>query len=117
MPDMFIDEDGIFNIRYGTQLLTVNHMVHSLAEHRRLNSKGKMPIMVVTEAATNVDGEMIKVGKTDWFANVTVALAIVTRSKLANILRNVFMSLQSNPYPTKLFSDEAKARDWLLSTK
>lgn len=44
---------------------------------------------------------------------ITKAIAMISRSALGKMLANLFLGLKPPPYPTKLFSDEASAREWL----
>ncbi len=41
------------------------------------------------------------------------ALAILSYSPFGNFIANLFLTLKNPPYPTKIFSDENKAREWL----
>jgi hypothetical protein len=41
------------------------------------------------------------------------ALALVSKSALGKMVANLFFNLKPPPYPTKMFSDENEAREWL----
>lgn len=114
MPEIFLDDDGIVNVLFGTLMMTAAHVVHSVAVHRKLVPGKKLPVMLVGEAALDVQGEVSKVGSSEWVTDATSALAIVTQSKIARVLGNVFIGLQKNSYPTKLFDNEEDARIWLM---
>lgn len=113
MPKIFIDEDRIVNILFGTLLITTAHIVHGIEDHRKLAPNFKSPVMIIGEATDNLKNEMIKIGARPETIEITSALALVTQSKIAKIMGNIFISLANNPYPTKLFDHEEDARAWL----
>lgn len=44
---------------------------------------------------------------------ILTACAMVSSSALGKMLANLFFNLKSQPYPVKMFNDEAEARIWL----
>lgn len=115
MPKVFIDDDGIVNIQFGSILITANHIVHCVESHRKLAPNKKSPVMIMGEAAMNLRNDISTVGARPETIELTSALALVTISKVAKVMGNLFISLQSNPYPTKLFDNVDDARTWLKS--
>lgn len=116
MAEVF-DDDGIIIVDFGTSIITAAHIVYAVKKHRIINSKYKMPVIVIGEIASDIQGEITEIGKTEWVSGVTSALAIITKIKITEILANIFMKFQKNPYPTKLFSNEKDAKIWLESYK
>ena len=41
------------------------------------------------------------------------AIALVSKSALGKMIANLFFNFKPQPYPTKMFSDEAAAKEWL----
>ncbi len=41
------------------------------------------------------------------------ALALITNSELSRMIANVFFALKKPPYPTRLFTNEKEAKEWL----
>ncbi len=115
MPEIFIDDDGIVNVLFGTIMMTSEHVIYSADVVRKLSPGQKMPILNICEAALNVEKSLSKVGQLDWVSETVSALAIVTDTKIGRVLGNIFMRFQKNPYPTKLFNSEAAARKWLMN--
>lgn len=113
MPKIFIDDDGIVNVIFGTILITANHVVHGVEVHRKLAPNKKSPVLIIGEAAKNLKNDISKVGSRPETVEVTSALALVTKGKISKVMGNFFISLQSNPYPTKLFDNVDDARAWL----
>ena len=46
-------------------------------------------------------------------AKVMKALALVSNSALGKMVANLFFNLKPPPYPTKMFTNEHEAREWL----
>lgn len=113
MPDISIDNDGIITIDFGSILITPSHVVHGVEVHRKLAPNKKSPVLIIGEAALNLSGEISKVGAREETVGITSAVALVTQSKISKVMGNIFMTLQNNPYPTKLFDNEEDARAWL----
>jgi hypothetical protein len=42
-----------------------------------------------------------------------IALALITTSPLSRMVANLYLTLKKPPYPSRLFTDEQKAREWL----
>lgn len=114
LPKVFLDNDGIVNVIYDHIVITSGHIVHSVAEHRKHWPTQKKPVLISGKAAQTDLTEIISVGASSWVSEVTSAMALVTQSKLGNVLGNLFLGLNKNPYPTKLFKDEKSARKWLV---
>lgn len=49
------------------------------------------------------------------FPKFVKAIAMISNSALGRMLANLFFSLKEQPYPTKMFNNEAEAREWLKS--
>lgn len=113
MPKIFIDDDEIVNIEFGTILITANHIVHGIEVHRELAPNKKSPVMIMGEAAVDLKNDISAIGSRPETVEITSALALVTKSKIAKVMGNIFINLQSNPYPTKLFDNTDDARAWL----
>lgn len=113
MPDISLDNDGIIKIDFGSILITPSHIVHGVEIHRKLAPNKKSPVLILGEAALNLSGDLSKVGAREETVIITSALALVTKSKISKVMGNMFINLQNNPYPTKLFDNEKDARAWL----
>lgn len=47
------------------------------------------------------------------FPKFVKAIAMVSRSPLGKMLANLFFTIKTQPYPTKMFNNENEAREWL----
>ena len=46
-------------------------------------------------------------------AEIIKALALISHSPLGKMVANLFFNLKPPPYPTRMFTDELEAREWL----
>ncbi len=44
---------------------------------------------------------------------IVKAVAVISRSAVGKMTANLFFSINKQPYPVKLFTDESKAKEWL----
>ncbi|MDG1708616.1 MAG: hypothetical protein P8H03_07625 [Emcibacteraceae bacterium] len=115
MPKVYLDDDGIINVIFGTIIVTPAHIVHGATIQSHAFRDQKMPVLIVGEIAHDIKGEIAAIGSTKCVVDVTARLAIVTEEKISKVMGEVFMKSQKNPYPTQLFSSRAEAIDWLNS--
>ena len=113
LPEMFIDDDGVLNVLFGTILITANHIYHCVGKQRKMAPDQKLLVMIVGEAGTKIDSEIKKVSSSKWVADVSLAVALVTEKKVGWVMGTTFMALNNNPYPTKLFNNTEDAKAWL----
>ena len=116
MPKVFIDNDGVVNVIFGTIIITPAHIIHGAAIQKQTFPDQKLPVMIVGEIAKNIKGEIAQIGSSESVASVTERLAIVTERKITQVLGKLFIEAQENPYETKLFSTQKEAKMWLTST-
>jgi hypothetical protein len=43
------------------------------------------------------------------------ALALITKSSLSKMIADIFMMVKRPPYPTRMFTNETEAREWIRS--
>lgn len=44
---------------------------------------------------------------------IAKAVAVISRSAVGRMAANLFFSIKKQPYPVKMFNDEAEAKEWL----
>jgi predicted metal-dependent phosphoesterase TrpH len=47
------------------------------------------------------------------FPKIAKAMAIISDSAFGTMMANMFFKIKKQPFPVKMFKDEAEARDWL----
>jgi hypothetical protein len=117
MPERFIDDDDVVIIDFGNTIITSAHLVYACAERRKAQPNKKMPIILIGEFATDIFGDIANIGSNPWVAEVTSSLAIVATADIGKVIGKIYMKLQNNPYPTQLFDDKVKAKEWIMKQR
>ncbi len=114
-PKVTLDQDGIIWINFENLLITFELAQEGLRLHRVLAPLKKSKVLLIGEAAAKIDTDMVKFGASEGVVALTSAVAMVPHKKIGRILVNLFLTLQTNPYPTRAFDSVDDAREWLLS--
>ena len=114
-PTVTLDKDGIVLVDFRSLLVTLDLLHDGLRQQQDLAPMKKSKVLLVGEAASKVDTDMVNFGASPETVELTSAVAIVPLSKIGRVLANLFMPLQRNPYPTRAFDTVEDARAWLLS--
>ncbi|MBT3371169.1 MAG: hypothetical protein HOA08_18585 [Rhodospirillaceae bacterium] len=114
-PRTILDQDGIVIVDYGTMMITLELLKEALDQHRELAPMKKSKVLAIGEAGAKIDTELAKFGATDEVIALTSAVAIVPRTKVGWAMGKLFLTLQKNPYPTRIFNSVDAARGWLLA--
>ena len=110
---MWFDEDGIFCTVTKKKAPLTKEALIAQFDFIRKRSNGKKicwlgdvtHVSFPTTEARDYAGE-----ETPKFIK---ALALITNSEISKMVANVFLVLKRPPYPTKLFTNEKDARNWL----
>src|SRR4051812_43875099 len=73
----------------------------------------KYPVLVIMKSLKNIDKEARDFLASEKGCEGLLAGAIFVNSILENTIANLFLSLTNPLVPTKIFTDEKKAREWL----
>ena len=107
----------------GIAQVTILHGAHvteaasiELNEAIRELSGGQVPLPIMVDITpphqTDVDAR--RYGTTPAALEITRRLALLTNSPVTRMMGNAFLLAKRPPYPTRLFSDEQSAIEWLL---
>jgi hypothetical protein len=113
---MWFDENGIlFSVPKPGVPPDMSHE-EILKEMDRLREIiGNKKVCIVSEA--NPNSKPPSKAERDFIAeqinSVTKAMAIVSSSPVARMIANLFFGLKPPPYPTKMFTDEKEATEWI----
>ena len=110
---LWFDENGILcSIAKKVPLQTVDEAKSTMDEFVKITGGKKVCMLADSTDSTPVNKEM-----RDYIAevlpNVVKAVAIISRSAVGKMAANLFFSLKKQPYPVKMFTDEAEAKKWL----
>ena len=107
-------ESGIIIQRYKDRINLDLGMIKELIEYNgSLNNFERKPMCAVLSEFMTIDKEVRDYGKTAEATRYTSASAIVVKSLGHRLLGNFFIKVQKPAVPTKLFSEEKEAIEWL----
>lgn len=99
--------------KYADDLHVTMEVARSVVDARIVFSKGKRyPVLVDMKGVKSSTGAARKYLATTGATLVTVG-ALITGSALNKTIGNLFLKIDMPPVPTKLFTNEEKARAWL----
>lgn len=110
---MWFDEDGILcSVSKKAPPQTLAQAKKSVEDFKKLTGGKKVCLLTDNTHSTAPDKEM-----RDYVAQVMPdlvnAIAIMSNSAAGRMVANLFFSIKKQPYPIKMFDDEAKAKEWL----
>jgi len=105
-------ERDIVLVDYGTAIVTVERVQDVLDKIEEVWGRRRVTVLVRAASLVDLAGVASVLEDRDQ-ADFTVASAIVSTSKVAGLLANLYMRLQRSPYPVRHFTDEQKAMEWL----
>lgn len=107
-------EENIICCKYADDLHVSLEVAKSCVEGRIFFSKGKSyPLLIDMRGIKSVTKDartyLASIG-----ATLVTAGALITGSPLNRTIGNIFLTIDKPPVPTKLFTSEQKARQWLM---
>jgi hypothetical protein len=116
VPDgsISLGEDGILRAwaAPGTEETLDNARLH-LEVICRLADGGRPPILVDLRNIKSTTRDARKLYGSGEFAACVCAAALVVGSAVSRVIGNFYLGLNKSEYPTRLFSEESEALDWL----
>ena len=112
---IWLGEDGI--VRH---VLILDNAVLTRADHEenvvaiaRVSGGTKRPQLINIHKVKWADRESRQYGASEAVAEVVAALAILISSPVGTMIGNFWLKISKPSYPSKLFTSEAQAIDWL----
>lgn len=109
----WLDENGIIcSVSKKAPPQTLEQSKIETIAFRKKFGEGKFCMLIdITDAAPT--SKEVR----DWAAaelnTMVKAIAMISRSALGRMVVNLFFGLKPPPYPTKMFTDEKEAKEWL----
>ena len=109
-----LGEDGIVRIIHvpGAEV-TLEDCKETMAAYLRLNKGKRLPLFVDTKKMKSFSREARKYFSGDEAANVASAAAIVVDTPVSRVLGNFYLGVSNPHLPSRLFSSENEALEWL----
>ncbi|MDP1800512.1 MAG: STAS/SEC14 domain-containing protein [Bacteroidota bacterium] len=110
----WIDEDGIlYSIsKKGVEPPSLEETKKLLEQFKEMIG-GKKICMLIDVTHTTESTRETRDYVAEEFPKYVKAIAMVSDSALGKMLANLFFTLKTQPYPTKMFSNEIDAKAWL----
>ena len=111
---VWLDEDGICRVVLMPGIVVgLVEMQENLAVQIKLQGAGKKPTLVDMRKIKNSTREARDFSAGKEYDQALSAVAILENTVIGKILRNLFINFSKPIYPTKLFTSEDAAIDWL----
>ncbi|HHJ14160.1 MAG TPA: hypothetical protein ENJ79_07245 [Gammaproteobacteria bacterium] len=112
-PSIWLGEDGIVRIRFPDNFHLSLGAVQGLNHSHRELSTERRPVLVHADSVASADYEAQRFASDPLVTEVVSAMAIIVRSVFTRALADLFMKFHRPPYPTRVFTSENEALDWL----
>jgi hypothetical protein len=110
---MWFDEEGIlYSKSKKAPPQTLEEAKRSIERFKKITGGKKVCMLadISNSAPTNKENR-------DWAAqempNLVKAIAMISTSAMGRMVANLFFGLKPPPYPSKMFSSEKEAKEWL----
>lgn len=111
---VWLGEDGIFRIIHflGAEL-TVEDAKDSMSAYLKLNKGKRRPLFIDIKNLKSFTREARKYYAGDEIENASSAAALVVSTPVSRVLANFYHGISNPLLPTRLFTFEDKALEWL----
>jgi hypothetical protein len=111
---LWLGEDGIVRIIHvsGAEV-TLEDARETMAAYLKLNQGKRCPLFVDTKTMKSMSRETRKYYAGEEAAKVASAAAIIVGTPVSRVLGNFYLGLSNPHLPSRLFSSEEEALEWL----
>ena len=111
---LWLGDDGIVRIIHvqGAEV-TLADAQETMAAYLKLNRGKRRPLFVDTKTMRSLAREARHYYASEDAANVASAVAIIVGTPVSQVLGNFYLGLSNPRLPTRLFSSEDQALEWL----
>jgi hypothetical protein len=112
---VWIDDDGILNVLNKENAeITIDLHRETYVNLRALAQGAPRPALVDLRPIRSMDKASRDYSASAEHADIMSAVALIVSSPLSRVIGNFFLGLNVPPFPVRLFSNEGRARSWLL---
>ena len=111
---LWLGEDGIVRIIHvpGAQV-TLEDVKETMAAYLKIYQEKKRPLLVDTKLMRSFAREARQYYASDEAAKVASAAAIIVGTPVSRVLGNFYIGISNPHLPSRLFSSESEALEWL----
>jgi hypothetical protein len=109
-----LGDDGIVRIIWvpGAEV-TLEDAKETMAAYLKLNKGKRLPLFVDTKTMKSLSRDARKYYAGEEAAKVASAVAIIVGTPVSRVLGNFYLGLSNPHLPSRLFSSESEALEWL----
>ncbi len=109
----WFDENGIIcAVIKNIKTPTLEDAIENVEDFKKVIGERKVCLLIdVTNSAES--SKEIRDYAANEFPKFVKAIALLSQSAFGKMLANLFFTIKSQPYPTKMFTDEKEAKEWL----
>ncbi|WP_421941201.1 STAS/SEC14 domain-containing protein [Pedobacter sp.] len=113
IADYRYDESGILYAYSKSIKRTVSNISSNISLVKKITADKKVPLLIYLCNSPVPDKETRKFS-TEQLPNVYTAMAMVAKPGLSQLIMSILFKFQKPPIPMKSFTNDVKAKDWLL---
>ncbi len=114
VSDVWLDEEGIMHeVGHEGARVTLTSARREVAAMKRVAGGGRYPILVDIRRCRSVTRDARQYLSGPEAATCVSAVALLTASPLTRIMANFFIGFNRGTFPTRVFTDESAALEWL----
>jgi hypothetical protein len=111
---LWLGEDGIVRIIWAPGAdVTLEDAEECMAAYLKINKGIRRPLFIDTKSMKSLAREARHYFASEEAANAASAVAIIVGTPVSQVLGNFYLGLSNPHLPTRLFSTEHDALDWL----
>jgi len=109
----WFDENGILcSISKKAAPQTMEETIQTVEDFKKMLN-GREVCMLIDVTHSVPSSREVRQYAANEFPKFTKAIAMISDSPLGKMIANLFFSIMKQPYPTKMFTNEEEAKDWL----
>lgn len=111
---VWLAEDGIVRIMHATGAeVALEDAQETMAAYLKINMGKRLPLFVDTKTMKSLAREARHYYAGEEAAKVASAVAIIVGTPVSRVLGNFYIGLSNPHLPSRLFTSEAEALEWL----
>ena len=111
---VWVGEDGIARVIHvpGAEL-TLEDAKETMAAYLKVNKGKRLPLFVDTKQMKSMSRESLFYYASEETAKTGIAVALIVGTPVSKVLGNFYLGVCSPHLPTRLFTSEQEALEWL----
>lgn len=113
IADYYYSPEGILYSYSKPPKRTIKNISENIALVKQITSGKKVPLLIYLSNSPVPDKETRRFSA-EQLPNVYAAMAMVSKSGLAQFIMNILFKFKTPPIPMKSFADDKEAKEWLM---